>query len=714
MADRVADRASGAAAWLCLLLAALPAAGQATPQDDANAPQFQETLTVSETPDLLPETNTVATRLPLSNQKTPASVTVLGAPLLEQQDARTLGEALRNVSGVSVHSESGVADFFLLRGFDSESSGLVMTDGTPEPEVTRYQLYNADRVEVLKGPASFLYGANPLAGAVNIVRKQPLPYDFAQVDGSAGSFGTHQGKVDANWSGAGDRLGLRVNGLWEETEGWRDGRGGRAMAVNPTLTWRPGAGGALAVSYEHVKDHFLPDAGLPIVGGRVADVPSRRSYQSPFDVSDQELDRVHLDWEGKLGAVTLRNRAYFNRLDWSSDGTLLTGVFPGASGRPEVQRILTSLADRQAFWGDQLEGVFAFATGPVEHRLLAGLEIARRDDNFGLDVGLLPAIDLLSPVETAGGQPVFPLPGQAQAGDSRTSIASPYVLDSIAFGKRFQLLLGGRYDRSDFRDNATGTRRADSQVSPLFGAVYAPSERVSFYVNAGRGFAPPSTRVVGPRRPETGSQGEAGVKGSFLEGRLRTSLAVYRIERRNEPIPDANGITVQTGSRRSRGAELEIAGEPLPRLFTLFSYAWNEATFTRFDELALVAFVPPTYAVVDRAGNTLPLAPAHVANLWLTRRLPGGLELSLGGRYVSRQFIAADNAFAIPGAVTADAALAYPFGRYKAHLNLKNLTGKKTFTRGFGSTSVLPASGFAAYAGIEIRWSPATAKQGVQ
>jgi len=435
-------------------------------------------------------------------------------------------------------------------------------------------------------------------------------------------------------------------------------------------------------------------------------VPSRRSYQSPFDFSDQKLDRVHVDWEGKWSGFTLRNKAYYNRLDWRSDGTLLPGVFPNQTGSLDVQRVLTQLDDRQSFWGDQLEGVFTFTTGTAEHRLLTGVELARRNDTFSLDVGFLPGIDLFNPVETAT-RPIFPLPGQAQAGDSRTTILSPYVLDSIGFGKSFQLLLGGRYDDSDFKDDRSGTKRTDSQVSPLFGAVYSPSEQVSLYVNAGRGFAPPSTRVVGARRPETGSQAEAGIKGDFLGGRLRTSLALYRIERRNEPIPDANGITVQTGSERSEGVELEVAGEPLPRLFTLFSYAYNDATLTRFDELALVSFFPPTFATVDRSGNTPPLAPAHIANLWLTHRLPGGLELSLGGRYVSRQFIAADNAFAIPAAFTADAALSYQLGRFKAHLNAKNLTGKKTYTRGFGSTSVIPAPGFALSAGIEVRWAAA-------
>ena len=133
--------------------------------------------------------------------------------------------------------------------------------------------------------------------------------------------------------------------------------------------------------------------------------------------------------------------------------------------------------------------------------------------------------------------------------------------------------------------------------------------------------------------------------------------------------------------------------------------AYDRAVFTRFAESVLVAFEPPTFVTFDRAGNTPPLAPAHVANLWLSRPLPAGWELGAGGRYVSRQFIAADNAFAIPGAFTADASLSLPLGPFKGRVDLKNLFGERTYTRGLGTTSVIPASGFAIYAGIEARWA---------
>lgn len=686
------------------------APGDAPADRDANAAppllHHREELLVQGVAELVPATTTIA-KLPLPTRLLPATIDVIGAPLLEQQDAHVLGDALRDAAGVGIHTESGAADFFLLRGLDSETSALVMTDGAPEPVTTFYQLYNADRVEVLKGPASFLYGGNPLAGAVNIVRKQPLADEFVEAAAEGGSFGTRQGTVDSNWSGQDGRLGLRLNGLWQATDGWRDGRSGRAWGVNPVFAWRPqDAGSSLVVSFERLEDHFNPDAGLPLLGSQVAGVPASRSYQSPFDRSDQALSRFQLDWEGKAGAFTLHDKAYYRELTWISDGTLLDGVFPDPTGRLQVARSLVLLDDRQQFWGNQLEASAEARTGPLTHHLLGGLELARRGDDFTLDVGALPSIDLLAPVETARG-PVFLLPGESSAGDARTLIAAPYLLDHVAVTERLQLLLGGRFDHLDYRDRATGTVRHDSQLSPMAGVTWSPAAAsgLSLYANAGRGFAPPSTRVVGPARPESGSQLEAGAKSDLAGGRLRATLAVYQLTRRNEAIPNADGFSEQTGSQRTRGVELSLLAHRLAGFDVVFSYAYESAVFTRFAESVLVAFEPPTFATVDRTGNTPPLAPAQIANLWLSRRLPAGLELGLGGRYVSRQFIAADNAFAIPAAFTADASLALPLGPLKARIEVKNLTDTKTYTRGLGTTSVIPASGVAFYAGVTMRWT---------
>jgi iron complex outermembrane receptor protein len=683
--------------------------GSPAPADAPPLLQHHEELVVKDTAEAVPADTTIV-KIPAAVLLLPLSVDVIGAPLLAEQDAHILGDALRDASGVGIHTESGAADFFVVRGFDSETSSLVMTDGAPEPVTSFYQLYNADRVEVLKGPASFLYGGDPLAGAVNIVRKQPVSGDFVNLTGEGGSFGTRQGTIDTNWSSPDDQFGLRLNGLWDATDGWRDGRDGRVGAFNPTFAWRSGVS-SVVVSVERMEDSYSPDAGLPLLGNRVADVPASRSYQSPFDRSDQLLDRFQIDWETKVGDFTLHDKAYYRELSWTSDGTLLDGVFPDATGALQVARSLVLLDDRQAFYGNQLEGSVNVATGPVTHQLLAGVELSRRDDTYSLGVGLLPSISLLAPVETAQG-PVQLLPGESSAGDTRMSILAPYVLDRLVFSDQFQLMVGGRYDHLDYHDPLNATTRDDSQFSPMGGVTWSPVKAWSLYADAGRGFAPPSSRVIGPALPETGTQEEVGVKGNFLDGRVRTNVALYNLERRNEAIPDANGFTEQTGSQRSRGVEAEVTIQRLMGWEMLLNYAYDRAVFTHFAESVQVSEEPPAFEVFDRSGNTPPLAPAQIVNLWLSRKLPHGIGLGVGGRYVSSQFIAADNAYAIPAVFTADAMLTVPVGPFEGRLQLRNLTDAKYYTRGLGTTSVIPAAPIAIFAGFALRWNgPAAAHQ---
>ena len=160
------------------------------PDTDETVATIQDEVFVEGELPAIPTSNTVAAKLPLSLRETPASVGVVDHRLIEEQGSFLLGDALRNLAGLNVHPGSGTFDFFVLRGLDSLSSGLILTDGAPEPETTSYPLYNVERVEVLKGPASFLYGGGPLGGTVNLVRKQPLATDFTRLGLSAGSFST--------------------------------------------------------------------------------------------------------------------------------------------------------------------------------------------------------------------------------------------------------------------------------------------------------------------------------------------------------------------------------------------------------------------------------------------------------------------------------------------------------------------------------------------
>jgi iron complex outermembrane recepter protein len=711
VASRPAARVALAAVLAGALGVAVPISAQdpepATKDENAEKetpPRYEETVQVEGELPAVPVWEIAGMKTPLPLQKTPASVSVVSRRLFESQDAVVLGDALKNASGVNVQTGFGVFDLFVIRGFDSLSSGLVLTDSVPEPESTFYPLYNVRQVEVLKGPGAFLYGGSPLSGAVQLVRKQPLAGRFADVNLSYGRFQTFDGSIDANAARADGSLAFRFNGLYRDSNGYRDDKSNSLLGVNPALTWRPDVDTKVSASFEYVRAQYQPDTGLPLVGLTQVKVPRTRSYQSPFDRSDQDIYRGRVDFEKKLGEHVFRDKLYYTELDWRSDGTLITGVLPNTQGSLDVARTLPTLDDKQRLFGNQAEALLHFRTGGLRHVALAGLEVSRLADEFTQDVALLPSIGLLGP-ETAT-KPLVILPGFSSAGDARSWVAAPYVVDRVSFSDKLELQAGARLDHLDYEDRVTSTSRKTTKLSPMGGLVFSPVKDLSFYANAGRAFAPPSSTVVGPREPEESWQVEAGTKKTFLGGKGLATLAVYHIERTNIGIPDATGVTRQNGDQRSRGVEAEIVTEAGGGWFATASYAFTDALLTRFTEQAVVGFdfatFTPVFGTVDRSGNEPPFVPRHMASLWIIKQLPKGLGLAAGGRYVGRQFIAADNAYAIDDYVVLDAAAFYQTGRVRFSVNLKNLTDTEYETRGFGNASAIPADPFAIYGRVTL------------
>lgn len=683
-----------------------PAEGKAATEPADPKPRelgFGESVDVEGELPAVPPSNLTTMKMPESPQSVPASVSVVPEALTDTQDGRTLSDALKNASGVNVAPGFGVFDFFVIRGFDSLSSGLVLVDGAPEPESTFYPLYNVRQVEALKGPGGFLYGGNPLAGAVQLVRKQPVGRSFADASVSYGSFGTFDGTLDANAARADGRLAFRLNGVYRDSDGYRDDKDSRQAGVNPALTWRPDDKTRLILNAEYVRSEFQPDSGIPLLGDAVADVPRTRSYQSPFDESNQDTWRLRLDAEHHFSdRFTLRDKLYYTDLDWKSDGTLILGAFPNQTGRMEVARILPLLDDRQKLLGNQLEGLLSFSTGSVRHEALLGLELLRFTDVFDLRPALLPGIDLEDPVETAQ-EPLFILEQARQRGDARSAIVAPYLVDRVSFGEKFKLFLGGRLDVLDYEETLSATNRDETKFSPMGGLVFYPEPRLSLYASGGAAFAPPSTLVVGDRAPEKSRQLEVGVKKTFLSGKAFASLAGYHLEKDDIAIPDATGITRQLGDQRANGVEVELSAEVSHEWTAFAAYGFNDAELTRFSELVPNPFDPTQFQVLDHSGNTPAFAPRHLLNLWTVKEFANGLGIGAGLRTVSSQFIAENNAFSLDSYATVDAMVSYRRKNLRASVNFKNLTDTEYFTRGYGSSSVLPADAFAVYARIELR-----------
>jgi len=690
---------SGGIAW------AEPVEDAAEDNDDERKPTLEEYVKVDVS--AIPQSNTIGTKLAVDSHLTPAIVGTVSSELFNEQQAVTLSDVLENVAGVSIQAQNGVTDFFILRGFDSLSGSLVMIDGAPVPEATFYPTYNVQGVEVLKGPSGYLYGADPMAGAVNIVRKQPVPNDFLGVQLSGGSFGTYDGQVDWNESNDSGSFAFRLNSFYRESDGYRDNTPSDHWAVNPGFNIHINDRSSINMNLEVIEASYSPDAGLPLINGAIPAVDRDTSYQSILDFSDQSIQRAQIDYQVELGErVTLRNKTYFRDLDWQSTGTLLSQDF--FSPTPAVARIVNTLDNQQRFFGNQLEAAIRLGNGRVKHNILAGVELAKRENDYNIQFGFLSSVDLVMPVDPDTSVFLFPF----QSGTSDSTIAAPYIVDQIEFSPRCHLLLGLRYDDidfdgvADFGTGAISTNRSDGDVSPRAGFVWAPSESLSFYANAAESFSPPSPRVAGPRDPENGDQIEVGIKKKFASGKVQTTFAVYELNRTNIAIPDNNGFTQQQGDQRSRGLEFEMAAEPLPGLRAFFSYAFNDAELTRFAEQQIVGVDPmtmvPIFVTFDRSGNAPSFAPENLANLWISKRFNGGWGVAGGARYIDSQFIAADNSFAIDSALVLDGSVSYRRNSWRVNLHLKNLTDEEYELRGFGSDSVIPASPFAVYATIGL------------
>lgn len=661
----------------------------------------------------VPSSNTLATKLPLSLLLTPFNVGTVTEALIEEQYAPTVSGALVNISSINIQPGNGVNDFFLIRGFDSLSSALVMIDGASEPETTFYELYNVEKVEVLKGPSGFLYGSNPLAGTVNLVRKQPVPNTMGGARVHFGRFNWIEAAADFNYGNADGDLFVRINSVFRDTEAYRDRIKGRTFAINPAATWRIDDSASLNMNFEYISADYVPDSGLPLAFGEVPPVERTSNYQSGLDDSNQDIYRFQTDYQNRLDDnVTIRNKFYYRGLDWLSNGTLYNGVFPEfneffmPTGRLVVSRSLILLDDKQDVLGNQFEVIVNGYTGSIGHNLLFGFELARQADIFTLDVGFLPDVPLDDPGTPTPGPPAL-IPQFGQAGDSRAIVAAPYVIDQIALHDRFQVLAGIRVDTIDFRDSLSGVSRTDTKASPMLGLVFVAADETSVYANYSQSFAPPAPRVqTGNVKPEEGEQIEVGFKQEFLDGRARATFAVYQLERTNIGIPDANGITQQVGSQRSRGFETDLIAETTRGLRLAGSYAYNDAVLTEFSEQIIIGIDPffqPIFGTVDRTGNRPAFAPRHIFNAWVSQDIARALVVGGGARYVSNQFLAEDNDFVIDGVLTFDAMASYAFRDLTLELNVKNLTNREYDRRGFGDNSITPADPITVYFGVGYR-----------
>jgi iron complex outermembrane recepter protein len=624
--------------------------------------------------------------------ETPFSVQVIPQAIIRDKQSRDLKDAISNVSGVTyngdVQSRSGQT--FSIRGF----SGVpTLRDGfrqfgTGEGQTQpASEIANLEAVEVLKGPASILYGAIEPGGLINLVSKKPLSTPFYEVEVQGGSRNLISPRFDVSGPLTADgKVLYRVNGLYQSINSVRNlTQPDQKSFIAPTIAWKVGDKTNLSVSAEYLDSNRPADFGLPAVGTSVANVPRDRIISEPSDrVTNQSLNIGYI-----LDHKFSDNWKLRNAFRYASDQYAFNVVALPLSFDQTTNTVNRSFATQEAQTKDytlQTNLTGEFATGDVKHKLLVGADYVRREGRLFSSLGDPTTLDLFNPVFGVVKPNKADLPGFGGTSTSGDSFGF-FVQDQVDVVKNLKLLAGVRYDAlSQNITNIPGvavepgaTSLTASALTPRIGLLYQLNDRLSAYGSYSQSFTPNSgTTVSGAAlEPQRGKGYEIGVKSDLIDGKLFATLAYFDISKQNVPVTDPSNplFSLASGEQRSQGIEFDISGELAPGLNLVASYAYTDARVSADSDPTLV-------------GNKLFGVPEHAASLWATYELQQGqmqgLGFGAGLNFKGDRQGNLENTFRLGSYLTADAAIFYKKDDWRFALNLKNIGDAKYVESGFG------------------------------
>ena len=638
---------------------------------------------------------TTATKTDALLRDIPQSIQVVPQQVLEDRRVQRVEEALENVSGVQqTVSSLNIASGFLIRGFDTTN---IYRDGLRDPTnfTSGNELANIERIEVLKGPAAVLYGQGELGGLVNLVTKQPLAEPFYSVEGTVGNFNLYGGAIDLTGPLNEDKTLLyRFNASAQRSDTFIDFSEIERYQIAPVLTWRIGENTTLTFEGDYQNRRYPEVPGLPAVGtvlsNPLGELPRDRFLGDPeFNYREIESLRVGTRFEHRFSenwAVRNSFKASFQSLD--SQFAFPIGLQDDNRTFDQLYAATNEPDDRKVYALDT-NIVGKFQTGSIQHQIVFGVNFDRQTVSRNIFLSQLDSIDIFNPVYGR-------TPGAIRRRiitDDRSESLGFYIQDQITLLDNLKLVLGGRFDivnqEQENLVSSTTNEQEDEAFSPRVGIVYQPIQPVSLYASFSRSFNPatPGTLLASgaAAQPERGTQYEAGIKTEFFQGRLSSTLSFYNLTRSNVLTPDPNDPfeSVQTGEQRSRGVELDVAGEILPGWRVIASYAHTDAEITQDNEYGI--------------GNRLVNVPKNSASLWTTYEVQtGGLKglgFGVGLRYVGEREGDLENSFTLPSYLRTDATIYYRRNNFRAALNVNNLFDIEYFEAAqYGRAGIFPGA----------------------
>jgi iron complex outermembrane recepter protein len=607
----------------------------------------------------------------------PISIQVVPREVLDDQQVIRLEDALKNVSGVYQAFNNGFGETdFGLRGFRQL---VVYEDGFRVPGPGSQETAHLERVEVLKGPASALYGRIEPGGLIHQVTKRPRATASYALRQQFGSFELYRTTLDATGPlTKDDTLRYRLNIAHENANSFRDFVDREGLFVSPVVTWNIGARTQASVDYQYRFRENPSDQGIPIVNGRPAPVPISRYYEEPgISAVETESHRAGFMWSHAFDERWVLHHRF------KADRERVHGqrIEPGRviDGRTLTRTARDRMQERETYF-TTLDLTGEFTTGALKHRVLTGLDYYNAQTVLrGGAIVPYANIDLFEPVYS-GVRPVFPaLPESTR----RQDWFGLYFQDHIDLLENLHVLGGGRYDwaGSEQSESAAGPAGSaeDRAFSPRVGLVYQPTWWLGLYGSYTESFG--ASAQFGRSRtgevfgPETATQYEAGLKADLLDGSVTATLAFYHLTKQGVLTPDPvdPDFSVQTGEARSRGIELDVSGEPTLSLKLIASLAYTDTEITKSN--------------LGDQGNPLAAVPEWSGSLWAVHtRQEGPLRgLRVGAGIFAEDARPGDNAgtFELPGYVRVDLLAGYEWTvgstRLTAQINVENAFDQEYF-----------------------------------
>lgn len=668
-----------------LLLALFPATASLAEQLQLPSLEIQAAQEIEE--GYRAEQASTASKSPIPLKEEAQSLQVVPPQTLEDYGVSSLDEAMKFVSGMTQSNTlGGTQDGFVKRGFGSNTDGSILRDGV-RSNLSRNFDATTERVEVLKGPASLLYGALEPGGLINLIGKKPEHHARTSLAGEYTSFGGGNLTLDTTGALGDSGLAYRLIAERRHEDYWRNYGTDEQELVAPALSWS-GEDLRIDLSYQHKRFSTPVDRGTVLIDGKVADTRYHQQFGEPWAKSegtDQILDaraeyRLNADWLSRLS------------YSWNQETYDFAEAIPTA-GQPTLAS--TGTLRRRANGAEYRNQVHYLGwdwIGNAEllgarHDLLLGIDHERVDNFRGdtwRDTANNDTLNIYHPRYGSLAPSTTLSRAQSDRSDEVHS-TSLYAKDNWHLNEQWILVLGGRYQHyRQLLEQGLGSSYAklidDSGATflPFAGLVYAVNSQLSLYANYSQSFKPnqsDSQADAAAFDPEEGSSREIGAKLD-LTPQLSANIALYDIEKENVVVA-LNGVSQAAGKVGSRGVEVDVNGRLGERWNLIATYAYTDTEL--LDD-------------PDNRGNQLVNAARHIGSLYLSHDLAISAELGRwrvggGARYVGERPVNNGNTSWLDSYTVADAFIAWESERLLGERTRLQLNASNLFDRHYYPSS---------------------------